>query len=286
MACCKVCCGCADCTEGQPGKCCCGGPTGECCQTGEYCCQGVCQPTPCGLGACCDPFFGCYESTQMECWGFWQGPGTTCDPNPCVECNADGDCPEGTYCCDNTCQPEPCPRCNGVAVTGCNIGASQCGSGAQGGSECYDPLAPQQSTTPPLNCLDGTPASVTVTGAGYVAFPGSTGVPPAYIAFIESLMNASYGVSFVPPHCNGSRQVDFYVDGGPGIGPHSISVLVDVASMQYAAIVVRISPSGAIMAVIEQSLGANDYTLSSCGTPLYHCEGFSFTTGNGSITVS
>lgn len=47
MACCKVCCGCQDCTEGQQGKCCCGGSTGECCQADEYCCSGACQPDPC-----------------------------------------------------------------------------------------------------------------------------------------------------------------------------------------------------------------------------------------------
>lgn len=55
MACCKPCCGCADCTEGQEGKCCCGGSSGTCCQAGEYCCSGVCQPTPCDSGACCLP---------------------------------------------------------------------------------------------------------------------------------------------------------------------------------------------------------------------------------------
>lgn len=48
MACCKICCGCADCSEGQEGKCCCGGEEGSCCQEGEYCCGGVCQEEPCG----------------------------------------------------------------------------------------------------------------------------------------------------------------------------------------------------------------------------------------------
>lgn len=49
MACCKICCGCADCPENEllPGKCCCGGQPGECCQDGEYCCDGVCETDPC-----------------------------------------------------------------------------------------------------------------------------------------------------------------------------------------------------------------------------------------------
>lgn len=49
MACCKPCCGCQDCEEGQEGKCCCGGVAGICCQPGEYCVSGVCEPVPC----CC-----------------------------------------------------------------------------------------------------------------------------------------------------------------------------------------------------------------------------------------
>lgn len=57
MACCKVCCGCVECDEGQEGKCCCGGSSGTCCQVGEYCCSGVCQAEPCdGCEPCdCDP---------------------------------------------------------------------------------------------------------------------------------------------------------------------------------------------------------------------------------------
>lgn len=47
MACCKCCCGGADCAEGDQGKCCCGGSSGTCCQEGEYCCDGVCEPDPC-----------------------------------------------------------------------------------------------------------------------------------------------------------------------------------------------------------------------------------------------
>ena len=56
MACCKCCCGNADCAEGQQGKCCCGG---TCCQEGEYCCDGECQAGECECGPgdeyCCLP---------------------------------------------------------------------------------------------------------------------------------------------------------------------------------------------------------------------------------------
>ncbi len=88
MACCRCCCGGADCTEGQEGKCCCGGAEGACCQPGEYCCSGVCEPEPCSSpGSCCycagptqDFFVWVYttppvqwfqtfaESAQAEAW--------------------------------------------------------------------------------------------------------------------------------------------------------------------------------------------------------------------------
>lgn len=66
-----------DCTEGQEGKCCCGGPSGTCCQPGEYCCDGTCQAV-------------------------------TCCPSSCDEENP---CAEGCYCCGGTCQAEPCCDC-------------------------------------------------------------------------------------------------------------------------------------------------------------------------------
>lgn len=47
MPCCQCCCGGVTCAEGQQGKCCCGGPGGTCCSESEYCCNGVCQGTPC-----------------------------------------------------------------------------------------------------------------------------------------------------------------------------------------------------------------------------------------------
>lgn len=44
MACCKCCCGNADCSEGQQGKCCCGE---ACCSESQCCCSGECKECPC-----------------------------------------------------------------------------------------------------------------------------------------------------------------------------------------------------------------------------------------------
>jgi sulfatase modifying factor 1 len=35
------------------------------------------------VGACCYPGSVCVMETQAECTGYWQGVGTSCDPNPC-----------------------------------------------------------------------------------------------------------------------------------------------------------------------------------------------------------
>lgn len=70
MPCCLCCCGNTTCSDGQQvgSKCCCGGGAGQCCTSGQYCCNGVCQ-----TGPCCDP-----------------------------------PCQYGEYCCDGQCQEEPC----------------------------------------------------------------------------------------------------------------------------------------------------------------------------------
>ncbi len=36
------------------------------------------------LGACCYPDHECAITTQCGCWFEWMGPGTDCDPNPCL----------------------------------------------------------------------------------------------------------------------------------------------------------------------------------------------------------
>lgn len=145
MACCKVCCGCQDCTEGQPGKCCCGGSSGECCSESEYCCGGVCQAEPCG-GACCLPDGTCVDGlTQEECEACetyvcyetlyadpcpegWVGTNGVCnrvsDVATCEECDAiGGHCqpgesgPCGTYYAGKTCAEEPCCPCSCTATS-------------------------------------------------------------------------------------------------------------------------------------------------------------------------
>jgi len=117
MACCKCCCGNADCAEGDSGKCCCGGASGTCCQEGEYCCSGACQPGPCceddadcsfytvgsfaapddptcGYG-CCVFLFATYE--EAEAW-------VNDLPD---ECLASAPVIDGAYgkCCDGACYP-------------------------------------------------------------------------------------------------------------------------------------------------------------------------------------
>lgn len=91
MACCKVCCGCAICEEGDQGKCCCGtGSSAVCCEEGEYCCNGACQETPC-----------------IDCNS---PPATDSDPNISCECNSDY---IGEYCGEQgdcfVTYLEPCP---------------------------------------------------------------------------------------------------------------------------------------------------------------------------------
>ena len=83
MACCKCCCGNKNCDEGEIGKCCCGGPTGACCNTSQYCCDGVCEPAPC-TGACCDGVFPCTQTTFEDCPFGFKGLGVACDPDPCL----------------------------------------------------------------------------------------------------------------------------------------------------------------------------------------------------------
>lgn len=63
MACNCLCCGCQNCTEGQEGKCCCGGPTGECCQPGYFCCDGVCLE-----GGCCPEGCPSLEGCTLRVW--------------------------------------------------------------------------------------------------------------------------------------------------------------------------------------------------------------------------
>lgn len=48
----------------------------------------------CCCGACCAPDGTCSITTLQDCLGpvlDWKGRDTTCDPNPCSECNEEGE---------------------------------------------------------------------------------------------------------------------------------------------------------------------------------------------------
>ncbi len=74
-----------------------------------------------GMGACCDEEGNCTITTEAECTGTFQGIGTVCDPNPCGvgACCVDGGCSilsesdctagHGYYWGDgSSCDPDPC----------------------------------------------------------------------------------------------------------------------------------------------------------------------------------
>ena len=133
MACCKACCGCADCSEGGQGKCCCGGAEGACCDVGEYCCDGECVPGPCctvdedclfcdegfklvgGASAISEDLKCCDESAVGWVDDIVDGRFGNCvsntDPGT-VENNfyiVPGDPVNEGYCCDGACSEEECP---------------------------------------------------------------------------------------------------------------------------------------------------------------------------------
>lgn len=153
MACNCLCCGCQNCSEGQEGKCCCGGPSGECCQPGYFCCDGVCLEGGCE-GACCVDG-ECSITSQEDCAGVWQGPNTTCE---------DGDC------ADLCCVPEG--SCGSDAYYQCREGYFEglCESLNGTTSETCDPSETHPGTGSPL-CADGGPTQVTVTVSGATASP-------------------------------------------------------------------------------------------------------------------
>lgn len=138
MTCCKVCCGCKECDEGEEGKCCCGL---ECCAPDTYCCNAECVPA-CSEGqegdckctdACCYQDEYCCDGYCVEaCGEGGVGPckcnstccaegefccDGVCQAEPC-ECETDEDCPEGEVCCADTCCPDDgcCGCVDGVCV--------------------------------------------------------------------------------------------------------------------------------------------------------------------------
>ena len=104
MACCKVCCGCKECDEGEEGKCCCGN---ECCAASTYCCNAEC------VSACSEGQEGDCKCSDACCY-----QDEYCCGGECVEacgeggagpCKCDSTCCDtGEYCCSGVCEPEPC----------------------------------------------------------------------------------------------------------------------------------------------------------------------------------
>ena len=72
------------------------------CETGCPCCHGAC----CTDGSC-QPGVNCYDCVAEG--GEWQGAGSTCDPDPCDECETDEDCTE----CEETFAPVS--GCSGIS---------------------------------------------------------------------------------------------------------------------------------------------------------------------------
>ncbi|MFN8547564.1 MAG: hypothetical protein U0527_06235 [Candidatus Eisenbacteria bacterium] len=99
-----------------PGACC--APDGSCTITTEAGCTGLwqgpfssCEPNPCSpvLGACCAPDGSCSQTPQSTCLApnSWHGEWTSCDPNPCPQ-------PTGACClADGACQVTTEAGCTG-----------------------------------------------------------------------------------------------------------------------------------------------------------------------------
>jgi hypothetical protein len=223
---------------GQCQKCVDGEVTGYCPEARPNCCDGVCQAEPCGgLGACCDDDGTCSQTTEGDCSGAWH-EGVDCD---------DIDCTSG--CCEGVTSPNGnCfyNRCVRGETDGC-------------GSPC-DPDEPQPEEPVP-DCDGGTPASVTVTGSGYVANSGD----PALDAALEAIMNDSYNVDLL---CNGSGQLQLTS------GPYLIQVVVGVSSSRSAAI--SLNDGFGIFASMSYTPGSAASSVSTdCSATIYTCSGYS-----------
>jgi hypothetical protein len=305
VACCRCCCGGADCAEGQAGKCCCGN---TCCQVGEFCCDGVCQPEPCEepTGACCvaldrrETYGECVVTTEADCTatyaGTYLGDNFSCGGNrpgyppgyPCVECRNDGECPEGKYCCSGYCVDTPCYSCKTYAVSGCpsisNVAICESAASPFSFGTC-DPTRELMRTTPPYlgtrDCSSGT----TVTVSGYVD-PSSD---PVFKAWVEGIINNSW---YVPFNCLTPSGGLFYYEPYPVTPPNppvSFPVFVQV-NYNYVSVGVRSSTSGGGVwfAIVETSgLGPQRRTTNTACAPfLFPCEAFDGTFPGSSATYS
>jgi hypothetical protein len=127
MACsCKCCCGC-----------CCDGETGEqklerqCTSPKEFQGKGTSCDVCCDLGEIREDI-----DSEEDCPGTWVVNGR-CVDNPCAsdsECETNGDCPEGQYCCDGLCEEGPIF----YLPPDCGPGECLCQSGTADGEFPYD----------------------------------------------------------------------------------------------------------------------------------------------------
>jgi hypothetical protein len=96
----------------------------DCLPPGIWFAESICQPNPCGIGACCHDG-ECTISSEVGCIGVWMGEGTLCEPDPCPPsaacCMAEGSCWLRTQAdCGwlhgvwhgewTACDPNPCPQ--------------------------------------------------------------------------------------------------------------------------------------------------------------------------------
>jgi len=127
----------------------------------DCCCDGQ-------LGACCYPYGSCIpDMTEEECQkngGTWQGPGTTCEPNPC---------PIGCCLPNGTCVDMPFDQCTALG-------------GSMNGPACTQPTCSNHCppATPPHNCT-GCPDIIVAYGYLQVkpvvcrpTLPACAGLPP------------------------------------------------------------------------------------------------------------
>lgn len=214
----------------------------------------------CCKGACGDDEGNCTQETKQDCedaGGIWKGIGSDCD---------DYDWSSG--CCES------------YPVEGCTLEACERGYKA---SACDDECDPTINVPVPtsgvINCKDGTPDSVTVTGSGVTFNTGD----PNFDADMDDMMNASYAITF---ECDGThdgsvQSTDFSYPGTTGT--FTVRVTVYLQPTRVAAIqVFNFNLVPPLLASMERNDGNATLFSSEC-TAVYECDTF---TGAPTTTAS
>lgn len=260
-------------------------------------CQSVCVDSndPTETGACCDYFYGygsCQVTKQQECYGMWQGAGTSCDPNPCPQ--PKGACcteSEGKWTCSDTTQSECAGNWQG-AFTDCSQGncedaccTTQTFYGGPNNYSCSvsvcepghfsancpgggcDPSLPNPSAAPYAGCQTGTTLANTVTVSGVVY---DTSDP--YGAFLNSAMNASYSIDRI--YCEGSGVTQgstaiFQLESQEFLG-HWVLAYFDGVTQRFGGISIYDS-SNNIVSSCSRNEGFRSSINSACGVALWNC---------------